>query len=306
MRTSPSPASRPSIRPGSFAAWILAARPPTLPAAVVPVLVGTAPAAATGQFDAVIFGITLLTALLLQIGANLANDYFDFHSGADTSARLGPTRVTQSGLLTPRAIRLGMIVIFGAAALLGAMLVWSGGVPIAIIGVAAIIGALAYTAGPYPLAYHGLGDVAAFGFFGIAAVTGTTWLQLGSVPTESWLASLAVGALVTNILVVNNLRDHDTDAAAGKRTTTVRFGRSFARTQYVVLLGFAYSLPVTMAALGLVGWAAAVLPLLALPLARAPLRAVRTQQGRALNRAMIQTARLHMAFGALFAIGLLW
>jgi 1,4-dihydroxy-2-naphthoate octaprenyltransferase len=302
---SESPSRRPPIRPGSLAAWILAARPPTLPAAIVPVLVGTAPAAAIGKFDAAIFIITLLTALLLQIGANLANDYFDFLKGADTGARLGPTRVTQGGLLAPRAIGIGLVSIFGAASVLGGVLVWSGGWPIAMIGSAAILAALAYTAGPYPLAYHGLGNVAAFGFFGIAAVVGTSWLQLGSIPPEAWLASLAVGALVTNILVVNNLRDHDTDAAAGKRTTTVRFGRGFARTQYVVLLGFAYSLPVTMAVLGLAGWGAAALPLLALPLARAPLRAVLTQQGRPLNRALMQTARLHMAFGALFAIGLL-
>ncbi|HMO58636.1 MAG TPA: 1,4-dihydroxy-2-naphthoate polyprenyltransferase [Roseiflexaceae bacterium] len=294
------------VQPGSLQAWILASRPPTLPAAIVPVLVGSAPAAAVGAFRLLPFVAALLAALLIQIGTNLANDYFDFRKGADTAARLGPLRVTQSGLLAPEAVRAGMIGTFALAALIGIYLVMVGGWPILLIGVLSITAGVLYTAGPFPLAYNALGDLFAFVFFGLVAVCGTAFLHFGGVPLVAILAALPVAALVTNILVVNNLRDIDTDRAARKHTLAVLLGRPATRLQYLLLLIMAYLVPLLMALSGETGPLAALLPLVSLPLARAPLRAVFRAEGRPLNLALKQTAQLHLVFGALFAVGLLF
>jgi 1,4-dihydroxy-2-naphthoate octaprenyltransferase len=295
------PPAPPSSKGG---VWLLAIRPKTLSASVAPVLVGTAIAARGGNFRLLPALAALAAALLLQIGANLVNDAADFARGADTDARRGPTRVTQSGLLSVAQVWRAAWLAFGGAAVLGLYLVATGGWPIALLGVAAIAAAWAYTAGPWPLGYHGLGELFVFAFFGVAAVVGTTYVQSGAFSRLALAAALPVGALVTAILVVNNTRDIDTDRRAGKRTLAVRLGDSAARGEYVALLALAFLTP---AALWLAGASLAVLlPLLALP---AALRLIRrmcaADDGPAFNLLLADTARLQLVFGALFAVGLL-
>jgi 1,4-dihydroxy-2-naphthoate octaprenyltransferase len=292
-----------TARPSAARAWAMAARPPTLPAAVVPVLVGAAAAAPRG-FRLLPFAAALLCAVLIQIGTNLANDYFDFRKGADTAARLGPVRVTQSGLIPPATVRNAMIGVFGLAVLVGVYLVAAGGWPILVIGALSIAAGVLYTGGPYPLAYHGLGDLFVFAFFGLVAVCGTAYLMAGAVPPAAWWAALPVACIVTAILVVNNLRDIDTDRAAGKRTLAVLLGRRATRAEYVLLLAAAYLLLPAGPLLGLAGWWA-LLPLLTLPYAILLIRIVLRAEGRPLNLALAGTGRLHLLFGTLFAVGLL-
>jgi 1,4-dihydroxy-2-naphthoate octaprenyltransferase len=289
-------------RPGSLQVWWLAARPKTLPVAVAPVLVGTALAAADGRAA---WGPALAAgagALLLQIGANLANDVFDFEKGADTEERLGPPRAAARGWLSPRALRRGTAAVFALAALLGCYLTAVGGWPILVVGVLSILAGLAYTGGPWPLGYHGLGELAVFVFFGCVAVCGSYWVQAHALPLPVLLASAAPGALAAAILVVNNLRDVDTDARAGKRTLAVRFGRSAARAQYGTLLALAYA---TGPLLWLAGAAPAGVWLswLSLPLAARLAARVLRQEGPALNEVLAGTAKLELLFCALFAAG---
>ncbi len=288
----------PSVR-----TWVLAIRPRTLPAAAVPVAVGTALAVRTGVFAPGPALAALAGALALQIGCNLANDYFDWQKGADGPDRLGPTRVTSAGLATPGQVRAATAIAFAAALAAGVYLVAVAGWPIAALGVAAILAAIGYTAGPYPLGYNGLGEVAAFAFFGPVAVAGTYFVQAGSVHPLAWVLAAPVGAWVAAIMVVNNLRDAPTDARVGKRTLAVRFGQGFARGLYAALVAVGFLAPLALAATGL-GWAG-VLPLLALPLAIAPLRAVfGPPEGPALNAALAATARVLLAGGGLLAAGL--
>lgn len=287
----------------SVSTWILAIRPRTLPAAVVPVAVGTALAVRMGVFAPGPALAALVGALALQIGCNLANDYFDWKKGADGPDRLGPTRVTSAGLATPGQVRAATAIAFAAALAAGVYLVAVAGWPIAALGVAAILAALGYTAGPYPLGYNGLGEVASFAFFGPVAVAGTYFVQAGTVHPMAWVLAAPVGAWVAAIMVVNNLRDAPTDALVGKRTLAVRFGQGFARGLYAVLVALGFLAPLTLAATGL-GWAGA-LPLLAVPLAIAPLRAVfGPPEGPALNAALAATARVLLAGGGLLAAGL--
>ena len=282
--------------------WLLAARPKTLPASIAPVLVGTALATRAGEIDLLVFAATLVTAVLLQIGANYANDVFDFLKGAD-KARIGPTRVTQSGLLTPRQMLTGTAAIFIAATLLGMYLVYVGGLPIVVIGVCAIIAALAYTAGPFPLAYHGLGDLFAFLFFGIVAVVGTSLLQTGRIEVLTVLGSLPTALLVTNIIVVNNLRDIDTDREANKRTLAVLIGDRRTRIEYVLLVALAYLTPPLLWLFGLLG-PGALLAWLSLPAGIALARDLwRTPRSPALNPILGRTAQFNLLFSALFALG---
>ena len=287
-------------------AWILAARPATLPAAAVPVIVGAAAAVSDGaQFKPMIFAVTLACALLIQIGTNFANDYSDFHRGADHEGRLGPTRVTQSGLITQAGVRRGIIVAFGLAVILGAVLIGYGGVPILIIGVASVLSGLAYTGGPFPLGYHGLGDVFVFVFFGLIAVTGTAYLQTGEWNRFALLLSIPIGLIVTNILVVNNLRDLPTDVAAGKRTLATRIGDRATRFQYVASMVVAYAIPVAIA-LTDSHRHALLLTLISLPLALLLMRIVsRGTSGRALNPVLKKTGQLLLMFGVLLALGAL-
>lgn len=281
----------------------MAIRPATLPAAVTPVLVGTAAAYAVGGFRPGPALAALLGALLLQIAANLANDLFDFEKGADTEERLGPTRVVQAGLLSPSAIRRATAAILLLALAVGVYLVAVAGWVIVAIGVASIAAALAYTGGPYPLGYNGLGDIAVFLFFGLVAVCGTTYVQAGHVPTLAWAAAIPVGTLVTAILVVNNVRDIATDQAAGKRTLAVRLGRRAAVAEYGLLLTAAYLTPVALFLTGrLQGWV--LLPLATAPVAVTLFRRVARDHGRSLNPTLGRTAMLGVAFGALFALGI--
>jgi 1,4-dihydroxy-2-naphthoate octaprenyltransferase len=283
----------------------MAIRPATLTAAVVPVIVGTAVAFRSG---AACFGpaaAALFAALLIQIGTNLANDVDDSERGADAAGRLGPTRVTQAGLLSPRQVRAAAWTAFGAAGLIGIYLCAVGGWPIALVGVAAIGSGLAYTGGPWPLGYHGLGDLFVFIFFGVVAVVGTFYVQAHATSALAWTASIPVGALCTAILVVNNVRDRDSDRAAGKRTLAVRLGQRAGRAEFVVLAALAYLIPLGM-------WLArqvsfwVLLPWLTLPWAVSLSRCVMTcQDGATFNTALRSTARLHAAFGILFAAGLL-
>lgn len=284
--------------------WLLAIRPRTLAAAVVPVAVGTAVAARDGRADVPIALGALAAALLLQVGTNLVNDWGDFRRGADGPDRLGPTRVTQAGLVAPRRVALAGAAAFAGAAALGLVLIAHGGWPIAAIGVGAIAAGIAYTAGPFPLAYHGLGEAFVFLFFGPVAACGTELLQAGQASALGLVASLPVGLLATAILLVNNVRDVDADRRAAKRTLAVRFGRRAGRAMYATAVVGAFVAPV---ALALAAAPSALIAWLAAPLVRAPLRAVlRHTDGPTLNAALGATARLHLAFGLLLAGGLAW
>ena len=298
-----SAASIPAGR-GDARVWLLAARPATLPAAIVPVLVGSAVGAAQGQFRLATFVAVLVAATLIQIGTNLANDYFDFRKGADTGTRLGPVRVTQSGLLAPRTVWLASLLTFGLAAVVGLYLAVVGGWPIVAIGVLSIAAGILYTGGPWPLGYHGLGDVFVFVFFGVVAVCGTAYLYTHLVGVDTFWVSVPVALLVTAILVVNNLRDIDTDRTVGKRTLAVRLGQRRTRVEYVALIAGAF---VVQLGRWLAGSASIWfwLPWLTLPLAIRLVRLVWTAEGRPLNRALVGTGQLHLIFGALLAVSLL-
>ena len=283
-------------------AWLLAARPSTLPAAAVPVIVGAAAAMSDGSpFRPFVFLATLACALLIQIGTNFANDYSDFHRGADNERRLGPLRVTQSGLISQAAVRRGIVVAFGLAVLLGVALVVIGGWPILVIGVASVISGLAYTGGPYPLGYHGLGDVFVFVFFGVVAVTGTAYLQSGEWTSFSLLLSIPVGLIVTNILVINNLRDLQTDTAAGKKTLATRIGDRATRVQYAAFLAIAYLIPLILAATDSKRRSLFFITL-SLPMAvKLASRVLKGTSGRELNPLLKRTGQLLLVFGLLLS-----
>lgn len=276
--------------------WIAAARLRTLPAAIVPVAVGTACAHAT---RAIAWGPALAAlggALAIQIATNFANDVFDAERGADGPDRIGPLRAVSAGLITASAMKRAMIAAFAIASAFGLYLTWSAGWPIVAIGIASIIAGIAYTGGPWPLGYHGLGDLCVLAFFGFIAVCGTAYVQLGYVPALAAWASVPVGALATAILVVNNMRDMTTDARAGKRTLAVRLGRRAALVEYVLLLAAAYVVPVALGA-----W----LPLVTLPLAWWRVRALAAAvTGPEYNACLAKTAQLLALHGVLFAIGL--
>jgi 1,4-dihydroxy-2-naphthoate octaprenyltransferase len=223
--------------------WLLAARPKTLWASVAPVVVGGALAWRDGLFHAPSVIVALFGAIFIQIGTNFANDLFDFQRGADTDARTGPLRVTQAGLVSPSQIRMAMILAFAAAFAVGVYLVWRGGWPIVGIGIASIIAAVLYTGGPLPYGYRGLGDIFVFIFFGPVAVVGTFYVQALTTTPLAWLASLPIGFLATAILVVNNLRDIETDRIAGKRTLAVRLGAQASAWEYTLLLLVALAIP---------------------------------------------------------------
>lgn len=281
--------------------WIAAARPRTLPAAIVPVAVGTACVAAVGRVAWPAALAALAGALAIQIGTNFANDVFDAERGADGPDRIGPTRAVSAGLISARAMKRAMIAAFAVAAGFGVYLASVGGWPIVLAGVLSIASGIAYTGGPYPLGYHGLGDVFVMVFFGLVAVCGTAFVQLGHVPPLAALAALPVGALATAILVVNNLRDRATDARAGKRTLAVRLGRRGVLVEYAALLALAYAVPLALAPS--YPWTA--LPLATAPLALARLRAlVRAATGAEFNACLAATAQLMMLHGLAFAVGL--
>jgi 1,4-dihydroxy-2-naphthoate octaprenyltransferase len=291
------------VAPGSFSAWILAARPATLTAAFAPVAVGTACAWRVGglRWDAAF--AALLGAFLIQIATNFANDMFDFEKGADTEARLGPTRAAQAGLLTVRQLRVGIAVAFTLALGTGVYLTWIAGPVVIVIGLVSMAAGLAYTGGPFPLAYNGLGDLFVMLFFGFVAVCGTAFVQVLSVPSIAWVASVPIGALATAILVVNNVRDLEGDALADKKTLVVRFGRNAGVGEYGALLVAAYATPVV---LFLLGWTTAwvFLPWATVLWAGQLFRSVAREEGAALNETLAWTAKLLSLFGILFSIGI--
>lgn len=287
----------------SLGTWVLAIRPKTLTAALAPVAVGTAAALAEGQARWLPALAALVGAILIQIGTNLTNDYYDFKKGADTEERLGPKRVTQSGLIAPRTVLAGALTSFGLAFAVGCYLMWIGGWPIAVVGVASLLSGYAYTGGPFPLAYNGLGDLFVFVFFGLVAVCGTFYVQAGTVSELAVLASVAMGTSGTALLVVNNLRDASTDVKANKRTLVVRFGERAGRIEYVAMLVLSFAVPVLLWATGRAS-AWVLIALLSAPVAWPPLRRVLREQGAALNPALGETARFQIVFALLFAIGL--
>ena len=289
----------------SLRIWLMAARIRTLPAAVAPVLVGTSLAGAADIFRVGPFIAALLGSILIQIGTNLANDYSDARRGADTDDRLGPVRVTAGGLVPPRQVLIATYVTFGLAVVCGLYLVFTAGIELLFVGVASIAAGVLYTGGPKPYGYEGLGEVFVFLFFGVAAVTGSTFAQLKEWPWEAFVLSVPVGLLAAAILVVNNVRDMDTDKRAGKRTLAVRLGRDRARTVYGLMLYLAYvvaPLPWLMGSLS--PWLLA--PWLTLPLAIRLARTVRTHaDGPTLNEALAQTGMLQLAFCVLLSAGVL-
>ena len=284
--------------------WALAVRLRTLPAAAAGVITGSALSWYDGffRFDAAL--ACLLTAILLQIGSNLANDVFDFERGTDTAERAGPVRVTQAGLLTPSQVKRGMLVVFGLAALFGLYLAWLGGWPIVILGIAAILSAIAYTGGPFPLGYYGLGDLFVFIFFGLASVTGTYYVQAGFVPTAAWWMAVPPGLIITAILVVNNLRDLENDRKAGKRTLAVILGERASKAEYLICMSVAYLIIPLAAWLGVIPWLS-LITWLSLPLAIRSTRIVLLQKGRSLNAALAGTSQVALLLSILFWVGLL-
>ncbi len=285
-------------------AWILAARPKTLTAALAPVVAGTGLAAFHGVFAPLPALAALIGAVFIQIGTNFANDYYDFVRGGDTDARVGPIRVTQAGILPPATVKRGMYAVLGAALFVGVYLVWVAGWPIVWIGLSSVACAVFYTGGPFPLAYHGLGDVFVFVFFGLVAVSGTFFVQGLYWPPDVWIAGAALGTLNTAILVVNNLRDIDTDTVAGKRTLAVRLGATGTKIEYVLMLLVAVVAPV-------IGWrvyewpVATLAALLVAPLAVAPLKKVLGfADPRELLPALGETARIVAIYGVLLGAGL--
>jgi 1,4-dihydroxy-2-naphthoate octaprenyltransferase len=286
-------------------AWLMAIRPKTLPAAMSPVVMGIALAIGAQAFVFVPAGAALICALLLQIGTNLANDYFDYVKGSDIEGRKGPQRVAQSGLIPLHELRVGIAITFSLAMLVGLYLVAVGGWPILFIGITSIAAALAYTGGPFPLGYHGLGDLFVFLYFGLAGVCGTFYVQAQALTVQVVVAAIAVGALTVAILVVNNLRDVETDRKTGKRTLAVMMGTRKTRLEYVLLLAVAYATPLIF---WLTNWAAAwvLLPWLTLPLGWRLVRTLyETDEGARLNRALAGTANLDLLFSLLFAVGLI-
>jgi 1,4-dihydroxy-2-naphthoate polyprenyltransferase len=291
------------VAPSRAAIWLQAARPKTLPAAVVPVAVG---AACASRFVPLAVGPTiaaLLGALLLQIGSNLANDVYDHEKGADAPGRVGPTRMVAAGLVTPRTMKRAMLLVFALATLLGIYLTLAAGPWIAVVGALSIVSAISYTAGPFPLGYRGLGELFVFLFFGLVAVTMTAFINMGSIPPLAWISAIPVGNLAAAILVVNNVRDAATDRAVGKRTLVARFGRPVGERIYVLLLLGAYLTPPLAYALGLAP-VSALLPLVSLPFAASLARRVRALEGADLNPVLAGTAKLLLLFGLLYCTGL--
>lgn len=289
-------------RPTGAAIWWLAIRPKILPASITPIVVGSAVAISEDGFHLITAVVALVVAMALQITSNLANDLFDFQKGADVH-RVGPMRITQSGLATPRQMGVAVAVAVACSLAGGVYLVSRGGWPMLGIGLLAILAALAYTGGPYPLGYNGLGDPFVFIFFGLVGVAGSAYVQTGDVTWLAVLCAVPVGCLAVAIIVANNLRDIETDRVAGKRTFAVFLGRERTIAEFAALLGVAYLVPPALWLAGQIGpwW---LLTLLSAPLAVTLAARVRTATGRELVPVLIGTSRLIFVYGALFALGI--
>jgi len=287
-----------------FDAWILASRPRTLAAAIMPVIVGSSIAISDGVFHPGAALIALLCSLLIQIGTNLVNDLFDFLHGTDKKDRIGPQRAAASGLLSKYELKLGIYFTFGLSFILGLYLVHLGGVFILLIGIFSIIAGIAYTAGPFPLAYNGLGVIAVFIFFGFIGTVGTYYVQANEVTAMVFWSSIPVGALITNILVVNNYRDREEDHSNGKNTLAVIFGEKFARYQYVFFMIVSYAI-LFVVYFTFKKSLLIFLPFLSLPLSFKLIRMIFTLRGHELNKTLELTAKLSALYGLLFAAGIL-
>lgn len=287
-----------------FESWVLASRPKTLPASAMPVFVASAIAIHNGVFNLSAAIIALLCSLLIQVGTNFINDLYDYLKGTDTKERVGPTRVLATGLITAKEMKTGIFVVFGTAFLLGLYLVYLGGLVILIIGILSLIAGYAYTAGPFPLAYNGLGDIFVFVFFGFVGTIGTYYVQAHEITMLVFWASVPVGALVTNILVVNNYRDIDEDKLAGKNTLAVKLGEKFTRLQYLTFMILSYAI-LFVVYFTYKQSLFIFLPLLSLPVAIKLIRMIYTLNGKALNKTLELTAKLSAIYGILFAAGIL-
>jgi 1,4-dihydroxy-2-naphthoate octaprenyltransferase len=285
--------------------WAMAARPRTLPAAVAPVLVGTALAGSEGTFRPLAFIAALVGSVFIQIGTNLSNDYSDARRGADTEDRLGPVRVTARGLVAPRQVLLATWLAFAVAVAAGSYLIALTGWELLAVGVASILAGVLYTGGPRPYGYEGLGELFVFLFFGVVAVVGSYYVQTEELRALAFELAVPIGLLAASILMVNNVRDIDTDARAGKRTLAVRLGRERARRLYTGTLLLAY---VATVAIVVSGEGSAWLLLACASLALVPplTRAVATRvDGPALNRALAGSGRLLAVYSLLLSAGLL-
>ncbi len=275
----------------------------TLPAAIAPVLVGTSLALGDGTFHPLAFVAALLGAILIQVGTNLSNDYSDARRGADTDDRLGPVRVTAGGLVPPRQVLIATAVSFGLAVLCGIYLIVVAGWVLLAIGAASIIAGILYTGGPRPYGYEGLGELFVFLFFGVVAVTGSYYVQIQHLTWQAFVASVPVGLIAAGILIVNNVRDIDTDRRANKRTLAVRMGRERTRVFYAVVLATAYVALIPLV-FGLTAWV--LLPLLSIPLALRLVALVRRRtDGPSLNGALARTGMLQLVFCLLLSAGIL-
>lgn len=293
-----------SGRPSSLRVWLLATRPKTLPASIAPILVGSAVALHEGGFHLVTAIMAMLTALLLQIAANLANDALDFKRGADTAARTGPARVVASGFVTAGAMLRATALVLALATLSGLYLVWRGGWPFLVLGLFALICAVAYTGGPWPLAYLGLGEIFVFIFFGPIAVTGTAYLQTMDLTMLGLAASIPTGLMAVCILIVNNVRDLEQDRLAGKHTIAVRIGDKRSRREYVLIQQLTLALPFLFWAQGWMN-AWALLTLLSWPLFWQLWRQVATLSGAWLNATLGATGKTSLVFSVLFSAALI-
>jgi 1,4-dihydroxy-2-naphthoate polyprenyltransferase len=283
--------------------WLMAARPRTLPAAIAPVLVGTALAIHDDELKVLAFLAALFGAILIQVGTNLSNDYSDARRGADTEDRLGPVRVTAGGLVPPRQVLVATYITFGLAVLVGMYLVAVAGPELLLVGAASILAGVLYTGGPRPYGYEGLGEVFVFTFFGIVAVTGTYYVQAETLPTEAFMLAIPVGLLAAAILVVNNVRDLETDRRAGKRTLAVRLGRERTRALYAAMLAAAFGVLIPLA-FDIGPWV--LLAALAAPLAWQLIGTVQSHSdGPTLNRALAGTGMLQLVFCVLLSAGIL-
>lgn len=285
-------------------AWIIASRPRTLLAAVVPIVVGTSIAIYTRSFHPVAAFIALCCSILIQVGTNFVNDLYDFLRGTDKKERPGPQRAIASGILTHREMNIGIYLTFGLSFILGMFLVYICGWFVFTIGVVSILAGIAYTAGPFPLAYHGLGDIAVFIFFGFVGTIGTYYVQTQEITPLIFWASIPVGALITNILVVNNYRDREDDRLNGKNTLAVILGKSFAKLQYVFFMLISYSI-LFVVYFTYKSSLIVFLPLLSLPIAIKLIKMIYTLEGHELNKTLELTAKLSAIYGLLFAAGIL-
>ena len=285
--------------------WVMAARVRTLPAAIAPVLVGTSLALGDGTFHPLAFVAALLGAIFIQVGTNLSNDYSDARRGADAEDRLGPVRVTAGGLVPPRQVLVATYVTFGLAVACGAYLIAVAGWELLAVGAASILAGVLYTGGPRPYGYEGLGEVFVFLFFGIVAVTGSYFVQVQELPWEAFVCAVPVGLLASAILVVNNVRDLESDRRARKRTLAVRLGRERARGLYSSMLLLAYVVaPLPLAFGSMDAWL--LLPWATIPLAARVNAVVHSRtDGPSLNGALARTGATQLLFCILYSAGIL-